>query len=169
MALQGLAFPESTRTTAEREEQFAELATTHRPGAQRNPRVFIVRASKQLVASAMVFPRTIAVESNETTTLALASVCSAPAHRGKSFGRAVVQAAFKLVDDGEFPHSLFQTSEDIRPFYEKLGACKIRNRIVNSLGDPPTANPFKMPEIMCYATDPVCWGEAPIDLLGPGY
>lgn len=100
--------------------------------------------------------------------MALAGVCVDPAVRGTGLGRAVVEAAFALVDGGVFPFALFQAPERVRSFYEKLGACPVENRIVNSLAGEPARNPFRDEVVMrCPASAP--WPEGKIDLLGPGY
>jgi len=79
-----------------------------------------------------------------------------------------VRAAFDLVDDGTFPFSLFQTSIEIQPFYEKLGAYRVPNKIVNSLGEDPQASPFWDRIAMVYPADGD-WPSGEIDLRGPGY
>jgi len=100
--------------------------------------------------------------------MALAGVCSAPDRRGQGLGKAVVQASLGLVDGGVYQVSLFQTSRKVFPFYEKLGARLVTNRIVNSLAPDPAANPFWDEVAMSYPAS-VPWPEGPIDLLGPGY
>ena len=75
---------------------------------------------------------------------------------------------FDLVDHGPFAHSLFQTSHEVRPFYEKLGAGLVTNRIVNSLADDPTENPFWDEVVMRYPAAKH-WPAGEIDLRGPGW
>ncbi|MEM9660155.1 MAG: hypothetical protein AAF961_17460, partial [Planctomycetota bacterium] len=98
----------------------------------------------------------------------LARVCSHPEHRGCGLGELVVRAAFGVVDDGEFPWSLFQTTYPVQAFYNKLGAQLVKNPIVNSLGEDPQANPFWDEIIMRYPAK-ADWPKGVIDLLGPGY
>ena len=102
------------------------------------------------------------------TIVALAQVCTDPAERGRKLGQAVVRAVFDLVDHGPFPHSLFQTSHQVRPFYDKLGAGLVTNPIFNSLGDDPDKNPFWDEVAMRYPAAKH-WPEGEIDLRGPGW
>jgi predicted N-acetyltransferase YhbS len=132
------------------------------------PRSLVIRAGDRLVAHAAALPRTIGTSEGEMTVLALVHVCTDPDARGQKLGQAVVRAVFDLVDHGPYEHSLFQTSHHNRPFYEKLGAKPVMNRIVNSLADDPTANPFWDEVVMRY---PMAkhWPEGEIDLLGPAW
>jgi hypothetical protein len=102
------------------------------------------------------------------TILALARVCTDPAVRGRKLGDAVVRATLRLVDNGAFPFSLFQTSEEVRPFYERLGAVVIDNRFINSLAEDSTADPFWAPVRMRYPSTGE-WPTGEIDLRGPGW
>lgn len=132
------------------------------------PRSVIIREDGHVIAHAAGVPRTIGTIDGDITILALAQVCTDPAARGRKLGQAVVRAIFDAVDHGPFPHSLFQTSHAVRPFYEKLGSSLITNPIVNSLGEDPTINPFWDEIAMRYpAAKP--WPEGTIDLRGPGY
>lgn len=132
------------------------------------PRSLVVREGDRIVAHAAALPRTIGTSEGEITVLALVHVCTHPDARGKKFGQAVVRAVFDLVDHGPYEHCLFQTSHQNRPFYEKLGATPVTNRIINSQADDPTANPFWDEVVMRY---PMAkhWPEGDIDLLGPGF
>jgi len=60
------------------------------------------------------------------------------------------------------------SNERVRPFYEKLGAVVVDNRIVNSLADNPAANPFWDEVVMRYPAGGD-WPSGAIDLRGPGY
>jgi predicted N-acetyltransferase YhbS len=133
-----------------------------------HPRSFLIREGGRVVAHSSAYPRTIGTPKGEITVLALARVCTEPAVRGRRFGDAVVRAAFELVDQGTFPFALFQTSTDVRPFYERLGAVAIDNTFVNSLAADPKANPFWAEVHMRYpaAGD---WPKGEIDLRGPGW
>ena len=132
------------------------------------PRSVVVRDGSRVIAHAAGWPRVIGTSQGELTILALAQVGTDPAERGRRLGQAVVRAVFDAVDHGPFLHSLFQTSHKVRPFYEKLGCGLVTNRIVNSLGDDPAANPFWDEVVMRYpAAKP--WPEGEIDLRGPGY
>ena len=79
----------------------------------------------------------------------------------------IVQEAFKRVDQGEFPVSLFQTT--LPQFYEKLGAVEVKNRFVNSKNnDAPNANPWTDDHVMIYGNNSL-WPEGQIDLNGKDY
>jgi GNAT superfamily N-acetyltransferase len=132
------------------------------------PRSFLIREGGHVIAHTGAYPRTISTQDGKMTILALARVCTDPAARGRQLGATLVRKAFDLVDDGTYPWSLYQTSHQIRPFYEKLGACLIANRVFNSLGEDPTANPFWDEIAMRYPSRPG-WPEGDIDILGPGY
>ena len=132
------------------------------------PRAFVVRDGQRVIAHAGIFPRTIGTTNGDLTIAALARVCTAADARGRGLGEAVVRAAFEPVDAGSFDASLFQTGPRVQPFYEKLGAVRISNRIVNSLADDPHANPFWDEAILWYPAErPVPTGT--IDIRGKGY
>jgi predicted GNAT family N-acyltransferase len=134
-----------------------ELVTKHRdyagPEAE-HPRLFVIRDGDRIIACSSANPRTIGTSVGDITILALARVCTDPAARGKHLGQAVVRAAFDLVDHGPYPFALFQTGQNVRPFYEKLGAITVDNRFINSLADDPTKNPFWDTAIMRYPAAP---------------
>ncbi len=133
-----------------------------------HPRSFVVREGERVIAHASFDPRTIVTDDNEITVLALARVCSDPAMRGRKLGHAVVQEAFKLVDERAFAFSLFQTTDEVQPFYERLGAVRIHNRFINSMASDPKAAPWWNPVIMRYPDGPG-WPTGEIDLRGPGW
>lgn len=132
------------------------------------PRSLLIREGGRVVAHSSAYPRTIGTAKGDIAILALARVCTHPAVRGRKLGDAVVRATFELVDHGPFPYSLFQTTPDVRPFYERLGAIAIDNTFVNSLAADPKANPFWAEVPMRYpaAGD---WPKGEIDLCGPGW
>lgn len=139
------------------------------PGPEeQHPRAFLVREAGRLIAQASAYPRTIGTMDGDITILALARVCTDPAVRGRKLGQAVAQAAFELVDRGQFPFALFQTRDTVRAFYEKLGAVAVDNRFVNSSAEDLTANPWWEPAIMRYPAEG-SWPEGEIDLKGPGW
>jgi predicted GNAT family N-acyltransferase len=133
-----------------------------------HPRSFVIHEAGRVVAHASAYPRTIGTEQGDMTVLALARVCTDPAVRGKRYGDAVVRAAFALVDQDVFPFALFQTTQPVRPFYERLGSIVIENEIVNTLAEDPTANPFWAEVAMRYPAGPG-WPSGKIDLRGPGW
>jgi hypothetical protein len=167
-ALLCTVWPKPGRTVETRVEKLkADWAAYDGPEAQ-CPRSIYILEGGRAIAHAGVDVRIIGTSQGRKTILALARVCTDPAERGRALGAAVVMEAFKLVDDGTFPWSLYQTTHAVRPFYEKLGACVVTNRIVNSLGTEPAKNPFWDEVIMRYPSGPG-WPEGEIDLLGPGY
>ncbi len=135
---------------------------------EQRPRSCLIREGGQVVAHASVYPRTVRTSQGEITVLALARVCTDPSVRGRKLGDAVVRATFALVDEGAFPFSLFQTTHDVRPFYERLGAVAIDNTFVNSLAADPKANPFWAEVPMRYPASGD-WPEGEIDLMGAGW
>jgi predicted GNAT family N-acyltransferase len=140
----------------------------YRGPEDQHPRSFLIREGGRVVAHSSAYPRTVSTSKRDITVLALARVCTEPAVRGRKFGDAVVRAAFELVDQGTFPFALFQTTTDVRPFYERLGAVVVDNTFVNSLAADPKANPFWAEVYMRYpaAGD---WPKGEIDLRGPGW
>jgi predicted N-acetyltransferase YhbS len=132
------------------------------------PRSFVIREDDRIVAHAAALPRTIGTSEGELTVLGLVHVCSDPDARGQKLGQAVVRAAFDLVDHGPYTHALFQTSNKVRTFYEKLGAGVVTNPIINSQADDPTANPFWDEVVMRYPAVKH-WPEGEIDLRGPAW
>jgi predicted N-acetyltransferase YhbS len=132
------------------------------------PRSFLIRDAGRVVAHSSACPRRISTGSGDMTVLALARVCTDPAVRGRKLGDAVVRATFGLVDRGPFPFALFQTTTDVRPFYERLGAVEIDNTFINSLAEDPKSDPFWAEVRMRYpATGD--WPTGEIDLRGPGW
>jgi predicted GNAT family N-acyltransferase len=133
-----------------------------------HPRSFLIREGGRIVAHASIYPRTVSTANGELTVLALARVCTDPSVRGRKLGDAVVRKSFELVDIGGFPFSLFQTTPDVKAFYERLGAVAIHNTFVNSLADDPKANPFWAEVLMRYPATGN-WPAGEIDLRGPGW
>jgi len=132
------------------------------------PRSLVIRDGQRMVAHAAVMPRTVGTSKGELTLLALAHVCTDPEVRGGRLGKKIVQAVFALVDDGTFPFSLFQTTEQVKPFYQQLGACLADNRFVDSTNSEQQESPFQDPVIMRYPAGDG-WPAGEIDLRGPGY
>ncbi len=132
------------------------------------PRSFVVRENGRPVAHAAALPRVIATSEGELTVLGLVHVCTDPDARGHKLGQAVVRAAFDLVDHGPYPHALFQTSNQVRGFYEKLGAGVVTNQIVNSTADDANANPFWDDVVLRYPAAKH-WPAGEIDLRGPAW
>ena len=132
------------------------------------PRSMIIREGERVLAHAAASPRTIGTNEGELTVAALSHVATDPEARGRKLGQAVVRAVFDLVDHGPFQHSLFQTSDDVRPFYEKLGAGVVTNPFINSQADDPTQKPFWDEVVMRYPAAKH-WPTGEIDLRGPGW
>jgi predicted GNAT family N-acyltransferase len=161
-------WPKPGRTVEVRMAELMDYWKDYEGPEDEHPRLFVIREEDRVIACASVAPRTVGTSRGDMTVQALARVCTDPAARGRGLGQRVVRAAFELVDRGPFPFSLFQTSEKVRPYYEKLGAVVATNRIVNSRGDDPTKNPFWDIVVMRYPAGPG-WPEGEIDLRGPGW
>lgn len=161
-------WPKPGRTVETRTQELVTRWRGYRGPEREYPRMFVVREAGRVIACANAEPRTIGTSTGDMTVQSLSLVCTDPAARGRRLGQAVVRAAFDLVDHGPFSFSLFQTTEPVRSFYEKLGAVTADNRFVNSLADEPAANPFWHAVIMRYPAAPG-WPAGEIDLRGPGY
>lgn len=129
----------------------------------------IAREGKRMIAHACTFPRTIVGPQGEMKILALSLVCTDPEFRGRNVGYALVREAFRPVDEGVYPFSLFQTSQRASRFYHRLGCVLVENRIIDSTADQPTQCPFKDDHVVRYPGDRAGWPEGQIDLCGPGY
>ncbi len=132
-------------------------------------RSLVVRADHLVIGHAIVFPRTIETSAGPMTIAALSSVCTHPEYRGRKLGEALVHEAWKRVDDARLPFSLFQTSEQVSSFYQRLGCTFVENRIYDSTAADPDVCPFKDNHVMRYPGDRAGWPEGDIDLRGPGY
>jgi predicted N-acetyltransferase YhbS len=161
-------WPKPHRTVDTRTAEILSQWKNYSGPANQYPRSFLFREGGRIIAHAQADPRTIRTSAGDITVLALCRVCTDPAVRGKKLGQAVVEAAFGLVDDGTYPFSLFQTRPEVRPFYEKLGATTVDNRLFNSKAADPAANPFWDPVIMRYPKTGN-WPAGDIDTNGPGW
>lgn len=161
-------WPKTGKSVEFREQQMLDMGRDFNGPDAQAPRSMVIREAGRIIAHAALIPRTIGTTAGEVTLVGLARVCSDPNFRGQGLGELVVREVFALVDKQVFPFSLFQTSTAVRSFYEKLGACPVTNRIVNSLGDDPQARPFWDEVILRYPKDRQ-WPEGTIDLRGPGY
>ncbi len=161
-------WPKVEKPVEYREQQILNLGRGYVGTDTQAPRSALIRAEGRVVAHAAITPREIGTSVGPMTIAALALVCSDPALRGHGLGELVVREILVPVDRGLFPFALFQTSPAIKSFYEKLGACVVSNRIVNSLAADPQTNPFWNEVVMRYPQDRD-WPEGEIDLRGPGY
>ncbi len=161
-------WPKATLTAEDRAEQQLDIGREYDGPAAQAPRALVIVEAGRVVANATMRPRTIGTERGEMIIGGLALVCTDPALRGHGLGEAVVRAAFDLVDAGDFQFALFQTKRRLQSFYEKCGATPVDNRIVNSLGDDPEANPFWDEVVLRYPANGN-WPAGTIDLRGPGY
>jgi GNAT superfamily N-acetyltransferase len=161
-------WPKPNMTAEARAAQQLALGRQYTGPAAHAPRALVVVEAGRVVANATMLPRTIGTERGEMIIGGLARVCTDPAMRGHGLGESVVRAAFGLVDAGDFQFALFQTNRRVQSFYGKFGAVEVTNRIVNSLGDDPEANPFWDEVVMRYPGDGD-WTAGTIDLRGPGY
>jgi len=138
------------------------------PDPAQASRYFLVRRRGEILAAAHFIPRTVSSEYWRATVLGLAGVCVAAEHRGRGYGAAMVLAAFELVDADIFPFALFQTTPEVRPFYERLGAILARNRFTNSLAEDPDSPPFHESVVMRYPSGGD-WPSGEIDVHGQGW
>ena len=161
-------WPSPEKSAEYRMRQVLEIGQGFTGDDAQAPRFFIFRQQERVIAHSAIISRTIGTSVGDLTIAGLARVCSDPEQRGQGLGELVARAALEVVDSAEFPFSLFQTSVQVRPFYEKLGACLVENTVVNSLGEDPRACPFSDSVIMRYPSSGA-WPEGEIDLRGPGY
>jgi GNAT superfamily N-acetyltransferase len=161
-------WPKPTMSAEKRASQQLAIGREYRGPAEQAPRALVVVEAGRLLAHAAIVPRVAIADGREISIAGLSRVCTDPAARGRGFGEQVVRAALDLVDAGVFDCSLFQVSERVRPFYERLGAVTVQNRIVNSLAADPLANPFWDDLVMRYPAGGG-WPTGTIDLRGPGY
>jgi predicted N-acetyltransferase YhbS len=161
-------WPKTDKPVEFREQQMLAMGRDYSGPDAQAPRSILIREAGRIIAHAAIVPRMIGTSAGEMTVAGLARVCSDPDCRGRGLGELVVRGVFDLVDDSTFPFALFQTNNTVRPFYEKLGACPVANRIVNSLGEDPSVCPFWDEVVMRYPKDRH-WPEGEIDLRGLGY
>lgn len=161
-----LVWPKPGRTVASRVRTMTREIES--ADEEMSPRGYVVRENGAAIAFGQMLPRLIGSAEGDVAIAGLARVCTHPDHRGRGLGERVVRAAFELIDQGDFRASLFQTSPAVRPFYERLGCAQVDNRIVNSGGDDPDANPFWDEVVMRYPAKGR-WPNGTIDLRGPGY
>ncbi|HEX4412822.1 MAG TPA: GNAT family N-acetyltransferase [Lacipirellulaceae bacterium] len=161
-------WPKPGRTVETRTDELLSYWRNYTGPEPRFPRSLVVRDNGRVTAHADASPRTVKVPGHDLTVLALARVCTTPETRGQGLGHALVKKAFELVDDGVYLFALFQTKENVRPFYEKLGAAVAPNRFYNAQAEDPEADPFWDPVIMFYPNHGN-WPAADIDINGPGW
>ncbi len=161
-------WPKPDVTVSMRQERGLEMICDYKGPTEQRPRAFVVWQDEAAIAHAAFVTRTVSTSAGEMTIAGLARVCTDPDSRGMGLGPMVVRPVFDLVDAGAFPFSLFQTSREVQPFYERLGCCEIINPIVNSLGAGEETSPFKDAVAMRYPSKGH-WPEGEIDLRGPGY
>jgi predicted N-acetyltransferase YhbS len=163
-----IVWPKPDKPVDVRQHQLLTIARGYHGAENQHPRSFVIREAGQVIAHSGVIPRNVGTSRGDMTIAGLARVCSNPAYRGKGLGEIVVRKVFDLVDKGIFAFSLFQTSHQVSPFYEKLGAVPTTNLIVNSHGSDPAANPFWDEVVLRYPKNRD-WPKGKIDLRGPAY
>jgi len=161
-------WPNSEKTVAVRQRQLIELGQKYDRDEEPAPQSFLIRESGKLIAHSAVLPRSIGTSAGDLVIAGLTRVCTSPEQRGRGLGEIIVRPVFDLVDNGAYQFSLFQTTQDVGSFYEKLGACVIENSIVNSLGTDHQESPFWDKIVMRYPCSG-SWPTGEIDLRGPGY
>ncbi|MDQ8205329.1 GNAT family N-acetyltransferase [Pelagicoccus sp. SDUM812003] len=161
-------WPQKGATERSFEQRFADRWSPT-PGERESEAFHLVELHGELAAVSRSFAREIAFLDGERRekVLALASVCSDPALRGKGYGRLVVEDAFARMREDGFRWCLFQTG--VPDFYRKLGAKLVQNRFVNSFSSQdPEASPWWDAYVMVYG-EVELWLEGRVDLRGPGY
>ena len=161
-------WPKPGRTPAARVESMRANAEAFAGPEHQAPRSFVIFDGPHLIAHAAIINRTIGTEQGDLTVAGLAQVCTDPAWRGCGLGDRIVRAALAPVDEGAFLISLFQTTETVQPFYERLGARRVENHFYNSLEDDRPDSPWTDSVQMIYPGS-VDWPDGPVDLRGPGY
>jgi predicted N-acetyltransferase YhbS len=161
-------WPRPNVTVEDRVQQFLSVLEGSKGSEAQAPKSYVVLDGDRVLAHAQIYARTIRTADGELEIGALARVGTIPEQRGNGLGEAVARAALGAVDRGDFPFALFQTSNRVRPFYEKLGAVLIHNPLINSLADGPKGNPFWDEAVMRYPAHGA-WPAGTIDLRGPGY
>jgi aminoglycoside 2'-N-acetyltransferase I len=134
----------------------------------RAPEHILAKEGGRLVGHAATALREVRIGEVDRTVLALAGVCVEARLRGSGLGREMVQEAFNRIERGDAPIGLFQTTEAVRPFYERLGSRVIDAEVVNSRADDPKARAFWDPVVMIHPGH-APWPRGTIDLLGPGW
>lgn len=161
-------WPSPEKSAEYRAQQLLNIDASDAETEAQLPTSFVVREGEQVIAHSGILPRRIRTSAGEMVIAGLAQVCCDPNQRGRGLGETIARAALTKVDDGSFPFALFQTSPEVRPFYEKLGASVVENRIINSLAEDPETCPFWDAVAMRYPNHGD-WPEGEIDLRGPGY
>jgi predicted N-acetyltransferase YhbS len=160
-------WPKLDKTVEFRQQQVLDVGREYIGPDSQAPRSMLIRDNGHVIAHAALMPRVIGTKVGDLTIAGLARVCSDPDYRGQGLGELVVKQVFNLIDDNTFSFSLFQTNSRVHPFYEKLGACVVQNRILNSL-TTDLHPPFWDELVMRYPKDRD-WPDGDIDLRGPGY
>ncbi len=151
-----------------RADQLLDAGRFADPAALVPPTSCVVYDGPRVVGHAMIQQRNVRIGGAPFAVVALSKVCSDPERRGQGIGPAAARAAFAPIDAGVISFALFQTSHAVRPFYERLGACLVEQRIYNSLAEDPAARPFWDEVVMRYPSTGD-WPAGEIDLMGPGY
>jgi GNAT superfamily N-acetyltransferase len=160
-------WPKDRVTAEDRAVQLADMVEASRRDTGRAAPIFVVREGAHLIAQAIVLPRLVNWAGFDMLVGGLSRVCTHPSARGRGLGEAVVRAAMSLADGHAVACLLFQTSLKVRPFYLRLGAADVTNRVINSRSDDPLARPFEDEVVMRY---PACnFANGIVDLRGPGY
>jgi len=122
----------------------------------------------RLLACAQSFIRVVSHSGGvRMRVLGLGGVACAMESRGRGWGKAVVIAALRRLQDYEgINHFLFETA--IPSFYEKLGARRIdKALVVNSTGNGVAFEDEYVMIFPVHGDKP--WPKGEVDLLGPGY
>lgn len=132
-------------------------------------RSILIRDGDKVIGHALAFIRTVGTTTGDMMISALGSVCTDPDYRGQRIGEYLVREAWRWVDEGRVPFSLFQTSQLAKKFYDRFGCLLVDNQIIDSTSDDPSRSPFKDDHIVRYPGSGREWPSGTIDLRGPGY
>ncbi|NJN20454.1 MAG: GNAT family N-acetyltransferase [Leptolyngbya sp. RL_3_1] len=119
-----------------------------------------------LVGYAEAFSRVISYGEEQHQIGCLADVCVLPQRQGQGIGKAIVNAAFNLIETGEFQVFLFQTG--VPEFYLKLGAVLIDHQFINTKAAQPEKNPWWDQHVMIYPAS-FNWFDGVVDLNGEAF
>jgi GNAT superfamily N-acetyltransferase len=164
------AWPQTQRDAAVESAHISHLYKEYRGDHRLEPRWIALRLDGRLVAEAATEPRVIRSGYRCIDVMALSTVCVDSRFRGRGFGATVVKAAFHRIDVGDFAFALWQTSLNLRSFYERLGASEVTNRFINSQSETdPAASPWWDDIPMRYPSASADWPDGLIDLQGPAF
>ena len=161
--------PKEPSTPEEKYEEYKSRKAEHPEGFS------VVYDDGGLVGTAFIGERIIGTGRGDIPVMALGGVCSDPALRGRGYGAEAVKKVFSYIGGDGYPVCLFQTSFKVEPFYLKLGAKRIANRIFNSNAQKKletvkkTKRQVFWDDIVMIYPGAYDWPEGDVDIRGPGF